>query len=682
MKKIFSLLLLLFLSLGVVGCTNPAPTPDDDNNQQEEEPQDPEDPQNPEEPQDPEDPQDPEEPQDPEDPDNGEVSFLDAEIAKVVIPVRVTNSILLPTELADGAIDVYWESTNEDVIASDGSFFMPEIDTELTLKATFYYNEEVREKEYNVLAYTKESGFAVAYKMYSGAVQNVYTYSTPFSTVKYKDYKVKFESLNKSALSDEGVIVQKDFDQEVIVRITITKSDTGVTRVYYKRVIVKQYSNETYATYIADWAKEKFEDYLEGRLESLPTEHEKWPSKIEWTSGDNIAVTADNKLIKPIEYVDDVIGLKVTYGLMSNDPVIIETTVLVEDYGGNTEEGFYDQWLEYIMPTDIIAHKNVVKSMDQFDYQYPVNTGAVLNLMNGQPLTFDKSYYIDINESGLEKAWGGRHPELPDTLSSTNASSTRANISSLDAFYEHFRPYYGWDENATIAEKQARYQEYKNNLPNEENILWIVVHESGMPGVGNNAELLARIQRQQADGERAYRQASWNYQIDHEKIYQSFDDTVYCWHAGGDYGKYLPLGNSNSIGIEMCINEDGNYDGAMAHDAKLVAYLLYKYNLKMENVVRHHDTSGKICPNYMIETNRYGEFLEKVRNEYNAIKYLRDAEVTWTISNPELFEKGPHGLYYAKEVSQLTDVNVTLKVVKGSYTFERTVTITLRPDSK
>ena len=108
---------------------------------------------------------------------------------------------------------------------------------------------------------------------------------------------------------------------------------------------------------------------------------------------------------------------------------------------------------------------------------------------------------------------------------------------------------------------------------------------------------------------------------------------------------------------------------------------MYKYNLKMENVVRHHDTSGKICPNYMIETNRYGEFLEQVRNEYNAIKYLRDAEVTWTISNPELFEKGPHGLYYSKAVSQLTEVEVTLKVVKGSYTFERTVTISLRPDA-
>lgn len=648
MKKIFSLLLILFVSITLVSCDKPEDNPTTD-------------------------------------PGNSgvvEIDF-DTEIAKVNIPPRLTNSIVLPTELAGGAIEVTWESSNEDVIASDGSFFMPEIDTDLTLTATFNYNGSKKVKTFNVQAYTKEKGFAVAYKMYSGAVQSEYTYSTPFSVVKYQDYTVKFESLNKSALSDEGVIVQKDFDQEVIVRITITKGDTGVERVYYKRVIVKQYSNETYATYIADWAKEQFNAYVNGEIESLPTQHEKWPSKIEWTSGDNIAVTKDGQLIKPIEYVDDAIGLKVTYGAVLKEQVIIETTVLVEGFGGNTEEGFFDQWLEYIMPTDIIAHKNVLKAgTDYFDYQYPVNTGAVLNLINGQPLTFDRSYFIDIdNETGLQKAWSGKHPELPDTLSSTNASATKANISSLDAFYNHFRPFYDWEVDASTAEKQARYQEYKASLPNEENILWIVVHESGMPGAGNDAELLARIQRQQADGERTYRQASWNYQIDHEKIYQSFDDTVYCWHAGGDYGKYLPLGNSNSIGIEMCINEDGNYDGAMAHDAKLVAHLMYKYNLKMENVIRHNDTSGKICPNYMIETNRYGEFLEKVRNEYNAIKYLRDAEVTWTISDPSLFDKGPHGLYYAKAVSQLTEVEVTLRVVKGSYTFEKTVSISLRPDA-
>ena len=658
MKKIFSLLLILFLSLGLVGCgggqQTDDPTPDNGETDKEDDKEDEKEP----------------------------MSF-DKEIAKVVIPEKITSSIELPTELANGEIGVYWESSNTEVLSNDGCFFMPEIDTELTLKATYYYNDEVKEKTYNVLAYTKEKGFAVAYKMFSGGVQSAYTYSTPFSTTKYQDYTVKFESLSPEILSNEGNIVQTDYDQEVIVRITITKGDTGAVRVYYKRTVVKQYSNETYATYILDWAKEKFNDYVEGRIDSLPSRHEKWESSIEWTSGDNIAVTNDGKLIKPVDYVDDAIGLKITYGATAKDQVVIETTVLVEGFGGNTEAGFLDQWLAYIMPTDIIAHKNVLKTgTDYFDYQYPVNTGAVLNLINGKALTFDKSYFIDIdNETGLQRAWSGKHPELPDTLSSTNASNTKANISSLDAFYKHFSPYYGWDLNATVAQKQARYQEYKASLPNEENILWIVVHESGMPGAGNNAELLARIQRQQADGERTYREASWNYQIDHEKIYQSFDDTVYCWHAGGDYGKYLPLGNSNSIGIEMCINEDGNYDGAMAHDAKLVAHLLYKYNLKMENVVRHHDTSGKICPNYMIETNRYGEFLEQIRNEYNAIKYLRDAEVTWTISNPELFETGPHGLYYSKAVSQLTEVDVTLKVVKGSYTFERTVTITLRPDA-
>ena len=69
---------------------------------------------------------------------------------------------------------------------------------------TIYYNRDrvrtvrigqadgtVKEKTYNVLAYTKEKGFAVAYKMFSGGVQSAYTYSTPFSTTKYQDYETK-----------------------------------------------------------------------------------------------------------------------------------------------------------------------------------------------------------------------------------------------------------------------------------------------------------------------------------------------------------------------------------------------------------------------------------------------------------------------------------------------------------
>lgn len=649
MKKIISLLLVLLFSLTVVGCGNNGGSGNGGSNN---------------------------------------AQTLDDEIAKIVIPQRLTNSIELPTEALDGAITITWESSNQDVLSNDGCFFMPENDTDITLTATFSYEGETKTKVYNTQIYTKEKGWYVAYHMYEGGVQSVYTNNSPFSAPKYKDYTVKYESLDQGIITNEGIITQKDHDQEVVVRITISQGDAGQSRVYYKKAIVKEYSNETYAVLIADWAEQKLQEYIAGKIDKLPSSHEKWPSKIEWTSGDNIAITNEGTLIKPIEYVDDKLGLKVTYGSIPKEQEVIEKTILIENFGGSTESEFYDQWLSYIMPTDIFAHVNVLKldangeKTDQFDYQYAVNTGAVLNLMNGQPLTFDKSYFIDVdNETGLEVAWSGKHPALPNSLDE-EVNNNKARISDLDAFYNHFKPFYGWDANATNAQKQAAYKEYKDNLGNDENILWIVVHESGMPFAGNDAELLAKIQRQQADGERGYRQASWNYQIDHEKIYQSFDDTVYCWHAGGDYGKYLPFGNRNSIGIEMCINEDGNYDGAMAHDAKLVAYLMNKYNLKMENVVRHHDTSGKICPNYMIETNRYGEFLEMVRNEYNAIKYLRDAEVTWTISNPELFDKGPHGLYYAKAVSEITEVQVTLKVVKGTYQFEKTVTITLRPDGK
>ena len=116
MKKIFSLLLILFLSLGLVGCGDGQqtddPTPDNGETDKED--------------------------------DKVEVDF-DKEIAKVVIPEKITSSIELPLELANGEIEVYWESSNTNVISNDGCFFMPEIDTELTLKATYYYNGEIKE---------------------------------------------------------------------------------------------------------------------------------------------------------------------------------------------------------------------------------------------------------------------------------------------------------------------------------------------------------------------------------------------------------------------------------------------------------------------------------------------------------------------------------------------------------
>ena len=193
-------------------------------------------------------------------------------------------------------------------------------------------------------------------------------------------------------------------------------------------------------------------------------------------------------------------------------------------------------------------------------------------------------------------------------------------------------------------------------MPNTQNVLWIVVHESAMTVDGQTAEYLAKMQYRYAF-ETGGREASWNYQVDAYGIYQSFADNVICWHASD--GTVTPgTGNNNGIGIEMCVNQDGNYEGTLANNAKLVASLMLKYNLNLDNVKRHHDMDpkGKECPSYLIRTGRYEEFVEMIRMEYILQKYFSDAEVNFELSTDEynntedvlknLFREGINGLYY------------------------------------
>ena len=63
------------------------------------------------------------------------------------------------------------------------------------------------------------------------------------------------------------------------------------------------------------------------------------------------------------------------------------------------------------------------------------------------------------------------------------------------------------------------------------------------------------------------------------------------------------LTNSNSVGIEICINSDGDYNKAVMRAQALVLKLMYELNIPLSNVVRHYDASGKICPLSMSKNN-------------------------------------------------------------------------------
>lgn len=91
-------------------------------------------------------------------------------------------------------------------------------------------------------------------------------------------------------------------------------------------------------------------------------------------------------------------------------------------------------------------------------------------------------------------------------------------------------------------------------------------------------------------------------------------ENTYTWHCGGE--KYSNKGgklygvatNINSIGIEICsTNSSGNMtypndprysftNAAIDNTVELVCYLMDKYKIPPENVIRHYDTTGKVCP--------------------------------------------------------------------------------------
>ena len=74
--------------------------------------------------------------------------------------------------------------------------------------------------------------------------------------------------------------------------------------------------------------------------------------------------------------------------------------------------------------------------------------------------------------------------------------------------------------------------------------------------------------------------------------------------------------NMNSISIEMCsrIGADGKYyirDGIVEQTIKLTRYLMNKYGVPAQNVLRHYDVWGKQCPEPFVRKPELWENLKK-----------------------------------------------------------------------
>lgn len=137
-------------------------------------------------------------------------------------------------------------------------------------------------------------------------------------------------------------------------------------------------------------------------------------------------------------------------------------------------------------------------------------------------------------------------------------------------------------------------------------IKYIVLHETGNSEAGADAKRHAIYLRYTNE-----ESTSWHYTVDEDEIYHHIPDGEVAWHASDRLQN--PGGNLNGIGIELCVNSDGDFEKTFDNAARLVAVLLDTYGLDIADIRQHADFTNKNCPEHIRNANRMDEFREKVR---------------------------------------------------------------------
>lgn len=133
--------------------------------------------------------------------------------------------------------------------------------------------------------------------------------------------------------------------------------------------------------------------------------------------------------------------------------------------------------------------------------------------------------------------------------------------------------------------KKAILTKSKQNRPGRTNTMeYITIHETG------NYALKADAQAHSSYLRTTSAKVSWHYSVDENEIYQHIPDNEVAFHAG------TADGNNRSIGIEICVNADGNFNDACTNAIWLTRKLMAEHNIPIENVVQHNHWNGKNCP--------------------------------------------------------------------------------------
>lgn len=490
---------------------------------------------------------------------------------------------------------ITYKSSKPEVLSDRGLLFPEDYDIDVTVTITVDYNGVEKSIDHKVTVVGKIPStiatefFAQFYSTINGNVNINYLKD------KYPDAKITFRSGNEKVLSNKGVFTKPEKDAFFSIYATIEIPSIGYSREFSKAIKGLGLSVSEKAQIVKEDIINKLgiEDGLIDSDLNLPLSEERYDGTISWISNYPEIIGSDGKLYRPL--LNTMIELKGSIQFDNGVSTFILKLEVVGRDPSNNKWADIEEFLNiYIFKEEIKTLKYSVMGVDPSYTAY--NDGYVLFYQNSD---------IEVIEDILPASHNGR----PRTL------------------------------------REVKY---------------VTIHDTANNREGADAEMHNTYLKNSTST------TSWHYTIDDNKLYHHIPNNEIAWHAGdGGSGP----GNRNSIGIETCTNLGVDYDLVMRRTAKLVAQLLDEHNLSVKSVKQHYDWTGKNCPQVIRGSNRWGELIELISLEFYGRQNLKGVEFEWKSLSPTILDDTGKVFNHPGPATQVSfEVKVTYNNETRTYT--------------
>lgn len=620
--------------------------------------------------------------------------------------LKVDKDIELPKELND--VTLSWSCDSEYFI--DGKYVNPPKDTSAKLSVVATKGEDTLNLSFDIVikhksTHTFDEVEEYLLDNYDGIVVNG-DIEFPLYLEEF-EAELEWESGEDQYLSSDGKFTAPILDLEDDIFVTVTLN--GKQKEVDLCVTLKGWG--TIMDVIVEWVKEQVPASLSTSIR-LPVSHNRYESKITWTSSNEEAMTSVGMITKdPFEDKNVKLSCEIEY---EGEKRNLEINVVVNKLSDAEKNYEVRDWLDSLFKDIEVVEGDLDLPTTDLKYgaeiSWQTNSPGILTTtgkfnipMFDRKVSIVATSEIGGNSISLTYEFQTYGKPVTDIWEGVEKVLSYIALDRISNFvYYTYGGQAGYEKNAVqeygylmfyTPEKSViteRILEINNGHcrpgTKKTSTEYIVVHDTWntapTAGALQHAKYLENVNN---DPNGSY--VSWHFVVDEDYAVQQVPLDEVAYHAGdgshvfgetyynNDY-RYQAIGggNRNGIGIETCVNFGCNYTNVMRRTARLVAELLIDFNLGLDRVKQHHDFSGKDCPSVMRHNNRWEEFLNMVEIFYYGKTTLKDVDFKWTSLSPDILDDEGHVINHpGVETEVKYKVDVTYQGVTKTYEFTSTL---------